>query len=63
MEVAWQRSLSPGAAKPRASGRTCAGSAAATAVPRVARCAARYARSVACVLDAQTAQYVYGVTC
>ena len=42
---------------PRAMGRTCAGSAFAMAVPRVVRCAARFARSVTCVLDAQTAQY------
>ena len=55
--VALQCVCAPEPPLPRAMGRTCAGSAAATAVPRAARCAARYARSVTCVLDAQTAQY------
>ena len=47
--AAWRWRDSAGASPepplPRASGRTCACSAAATAVPRVARCAPRYARS------------------
>ena len=47
---------------PRALGRVCAGSAAATAVPKAVRCAARFVRSLPCaVLVAQTAQYVFDV--
>ena len=47
---------------PRALGGTCAVSPAVTATLRIARCAARHARSIACGACCICAPFVYGVT-